>query len=90
VNSEALLQAAKKARKPTPKRICTDKWMPAVDELRHRNWTFEQIYHFFKEQGETVHRTPALFIATVSRSYRSWLRRLNRANGTVPSSLTTH
>lgn len=79
MTSEELLKAAKKARKPAPKRICTDKWMPAVDELRHKNWTFEQIYHFFRDSGETVHKTPALFIATVSRSYRTWLRRLGRS-----------
>lgn len=68
-----LMERAKAAKVATGNKISTEKWLPVVDVLRRKNWSWEQIYAWLKEQGEVVQANPISFISAMSKRYRSWL-----------------
>lgn len=48
-------------------------WMPAVNELRAKHFTYLEIYEWLKARGIDVHERPMTFISAVSRRRRRWL-----------------
>jgi hypothetical protein len=75
--SNALFKAAAAAphadRKRGEKSVrTTDMWMPAVIELRRKNYSYAEIHAFLKSHGEDVHDSVATFASAVGRRLRRW------------------
>jgi len=50
-----------------------ESWMPAVNELRAKHFSYLEIYEWLKARGIDVHERPMTFISAVSRRRRRWL-----------------
>ena len=75
--SNSLLQAASAAPRRDRKRgelsvRTTDLWMPAVIELRRKNYSYAEIHAFLKAHGENVHDSVTTFASAVGRRLRRW------------------
>jgi hypothetical protein len=68
-----LLKAAQKAPRAERAVRTTDMWMPAVMELRGKNYTYAAIHEFLKAHGEDVHPNVTTFTSAVSRRLRAWI-----------------
>ena len=68
-----LIELAKAAQEPDEGKVSTDKWLPVVDVLRRKNWSWLAIYRWLKGQGEAVQKNPISFITAMSTRYRRWL-----------------
>lgn len=70
LSASDLLERARGAEKVTPSRCNTERWMPTVDLLRRKGWSYCEIYAWLKAQGEPVQKCRSSFISAVSRRYR--------------------
>jgi hypothetical protein len=70
-----LLAAAKKAPRADRDGRTTDMWLPAVIELRRKNYTYAAIHQWLRSQGEDVHPSITTFTSAVSRRLKRWQRR---------------
>jgi hypothetical protein len=70
-----LLAAAKKAPRAGRAERTTDMWMPAVIELRRKNYSYADIYEWLRGQGEDVHPNLTTFTSVVSRRLKRWQQR---------------
>lgn len=51
----------------------TDKWVPVVDILRRKRWSFDKIWEWLKAAGEDVHEDPRKFASAMSTRYKRHL-----------------
>ena len=68
-----LLKAAKSAPRAERAVRTTDMWMPAVMELRRKNYSYAAIHEFLRAHGEDVHPNVTTFTSAVSRRLRKWI-----------------
>lgn len=77
MSTEQLLSMARETAPKTIKgqqsRRVIEAWMPAVNELRAKHFTYLEIYDWLKARGVDVHERPMTFISAVSRRRRRWL-----------------
>lgn len=70
---DELLEKAKGASLADIRRVSTEKWLPIVDVLRRKNFTWVQIYDWLIEQGENVQARKGTFISCMSRRYKNYI-----------------
>ncbi len=70
-----LAHAAQSAHKSTRRYTPLEPYIPAVDILRRKGWSWEAIHTWLLSQGQRVQATPASFAASMGRCYRRWISR---------------
>lgn len=79
MTAEQLLSQAQETPTPLMRgkqgRRVIESWMPAVDELRRKHFTYLMIWEWLKARGVDVHERPGTFISAVSRRRRRFLNK---------------
>lgn len=70
-----LARAAEKVKKSTRRYTPLEPYIPAVDVLRRKGWSWAGIHTWLRAQGQRVHDCPSSFAASMSRCYRRWISR---------------
>lgn len=75
---EQLLEEADRATPPTSGRFCISRLIPVIDKLRRQKFTWAQIWQFFHERGEPIHKTPSAFTSAASKAHLRWIEKQRR------------
>ena len=75
MNAHDLARAAEKVHISTRRYTPLEPYIPAVDVLRRKGWSWEAIHTWLRAQGQRVQESPSSFGASMGRRYRSWLSR---------------
>lgn len=75
MNAHDLARAAESAGKATRRYTPMEPYIPSVDVLRRKGWSWEAIHTWLRAQGQHVQESPATFAACMGRCYRRWLTR---------------
>lgn len=70
-----LARAAQAAHQSTRNYTPLEPYLPAVDVLRRKGWSWEAIHTWLRAQGQHVHERHTTFAACMSRCYRRWISR---------------
>ncbi len=70
-----LARAAQTVRKSTRRYTPMEPYIPAVDVLRRKGWSWEAIHTWLRSQGQRVQESHTTFAACMGRCYRRWISR---------------
>ena len=68
-----LARAAQAAGNATRRYTPMEPYIPAVDILRRKGWSWQAIHTWLRAQGQHVQESPSTFGACMGRRYRRWL-----------------
>jgi len=80
MTTQGLLERAREAKRPEHCRIKLAKWMPALLELRSKDFTLDAMYDFLRDAGETVHKDRNVFRGSVSKMFKRHNARVMEAS----------
>ncbi|GAT32329.1 hypothetical protein TSACC_2727 [Terrimicrobium sacchariphilum] len=75
MNAHDLARAAETANKSARHYTPMEPYIPAVDVLRRKGWSWEAIHTWLRSQGQRVQKSPTTFAACMGRCYRRWISR---------------
>lgn len=75
MNAHDLARAAQAAGNATRRYTPMEPYIPAVDILRRKGWSWQAIHTWLRAQGQHVQESPSTFGACMGRCYRRWLTR---------------
>lgn len=70
-----LARAAQTVKESTRRYTPMEPYLPAVDVLRRKGWSWAAIHTWLRAQGQHVQNSPSTFAACMGRCYRRWLSR---------------
>lgn len=75
MNAHDLARAAQTVKESTRRYTPLEPYIPAVDVLRRKGWSWEAIHTWLRAQGQHIQTSPSTFGACMSRCYRRWISR---------------